>query len=74
MTNAILNSISTKDRLYKLFIQADIHNDELYTTLEDEYKMYRATLRRSIREAKRIYYKRTFDIHKNDIKKNMVCY
>ena len=44
MTNAILRSITTKDRLYKLFIQADVNNDELYKTLENEYKMYRAIL------------------------------
>ena len=35
---------------------------------ENEFKSYYNTLRRSIKEAKRLYYARTFAIYKNDIK------
>ena len=69
MTNAILKSINTKDILYKILIQTNIQNREIFNTLKEEFQVYRATLRRSIREAKRRYYMRTFNMYKNDIKK-----
>ena len=37
--------------------------------LKEEFMLYRAQLRKSIREAKRINYMKTFNIFKNDIKK-----
>jgi len=69
LTNGILNSINTKNRLYKVFIQADIGNGIMYNVLKDKYKCYRATLRKSIREAKRLYYMRIFQMCRNDMKK-----
>ena len=69
MTSEILHSINIKDKLYKKLIQTDIQNITLYSTLKEEFKLYRAQLRKSIREAKRIYYMKTFNIFKNDIKK-----
>ena len=69
ITNAILKSINTKDKLYKRLIQADMGNTILYNTLKEEFNIYRATLRKSIREAKRAYYIRTFNTFKYDIKK-----
>ena len=69
MTDAILNSIKTRDQLYKALVQTDLSNDILYNTLKHEFKTYRAALRKSIREAKRQHYVRTFNIFKNDIKK-----
>ena len=69
MTDAILNSIKTRDQLYKALVQTDLNNDILYNTLKHEFKTYRAALRKSIREAKRQHYVRTFNIFKNDIKK-----
>ncbi len=69
MTNGILNSINMKDRLYKIFIQTDPRNELIYDRLREEYKKYRKTLRKSIREAKRLYYMRTFNTFRNDVKK-----
>ena len=69
MTNGILKSINLKDKLYKTLIQTDQHNEVIYLRLRTEFKRYRATLRKSIREAKRLYYIRIFDTYKNDIKK-----
>ena len=69
ITNGIIKSINTKDKLYKMLIQTDINNVELYNTLKREFQIYRATLRMSIREAKRAYYMRTFNNFKSDIKK-----
>lgn len=69
MTNGILESINTKDKLYKILVQTDSHNEALFARLKNEFKIYRATLRRSIREAKRLYYIRIFDLYKSDIKK-----
>ena len=53
MTDGILKSINTKDILYKILIQTKADNGEIFNNLKDEFKVYRATLRRSIREAKR---------------------
>ena len=69
MTNGILRSINTKDKLYKILVQADTQNEVIYNVLKNNYLTYRATLRRSIRQAKRIYYTKTFNMYKNDIKK-----
>ena len=44
----------------KRFIQTDKNNIELFNTLKNEYHIYRARLRRTIREAKRMFYTRTF--------------
>ena len=70
MTDAILKSINTKDKLYKILIQTDTEDEHLYTRLKPEFITHRTVLRRNIREAKRMYYTRTFDLYKNDIKKH----
>ena len=62
-------SINTKNRLYKRFIQTDKNNVALFDTLKAEYHIYRARLRRTIREAKRMFYARTFLLYKNDMRK-----
>ena len=69
MTYGILESINNKNKLYKRFIQTDKHNTEPFNTLKNEYHIYRARLRRTIREAKRMFYTRTFLLYKNDMKK-----
>ena len=69
MTRGILNSINTKNMLYKIFIQADSQNIDTYNNFKLEYINYKATLRKSIRAAKRMYYLRLFTLHKNDIQK-----
>ena len=69
MTYGILESINNKNKLYKKFIQTDKINIELFNTLKNEYHIYRARLRRTIRQAKRMFYTRTFFMYKNDTKK-----
>ena len=46
-------------------------NEDVHNRLKSEYTEYRAKLRKSIQEAKRLYYMylRLFAIHKNDIQK-----
>ena len=68
MTSALLRSINTKKQLYKEWIKTDVNNVELYSRLKEKFKSYHNTLRRSIRDAKRLYYTRTFAIYKNNIK------
>ena len=68
MTSALLRSINTKNQLYKDWIKTDINNVDLYSRRIEECKSYYNTLRRSIREAKRLYYTPTFAIYKNNIK------
>ena len=69
MTNGILESINTKDKLYNFFIQADKTNVDRFGTLKSDYQAYRARLRKTISEAKRMFYARTFLMNKNDMKK-----
>ena len=51
------------------WIKTDVNDLNLFSRRKDEFKSYYNTLRRSIKEAKRLYYTRTFAIYKNDIKK-----
>ena len=70
MTYGILKSINTKDKLYKIVIQTDTeddHEDE-HLRLKSEGITHRTVLRKNIREEKRMYYTRTFDLYKNYIK------
>ena len=64
MTDSILKSINTKDKLYKNCIQTDTEHEHLYTRLKSEFIARRTVLRRHIREATRMYYTRTFDLYK----------
>ena len=50
-------------------MHTDTNNTDLFNRRKDEYKQYRAYLRKQIREAKRKYYVHIFFLHKNDIKK-----
>ena len=69
MTNGNLELINTKDKLYKIFIHANKTNVDRFYTLKSDYQAYRARLRKTIREAKRMFYARTFLMYKNDMKK-----
>ena len=55
MTDNILISINTKDKLYTILIQTDTEDEHLYTRLKSEFNTHRTVLRRNIREAKRMY-------------------
>ena len=68
MSHGILESITTKNRLYKRFIQTDKHNVALFDTLKVDYHIYRARLRRTSRKAKRMFYARTLLLYKNDVR------
>ena len=54
--------------MYKKLLRAKISNSESYATLKAEFKAYQSSLRRSINEAKRLYYIKVFNMYKNDIK------
>ena len=55
MTFALLKSINTKNQLYKEWIKTDVNDLDLYSRRKDKFKSYYNTLRRSIKEAKRLY-------------------
>ena len=48
LTNGILNSINTKDRLYKSLMQTDTDDVELFNKRKEEFKMYRTTYERAL--------------------------
>ena len=49
-------------------MKTDNLDEAMYANLKAEFNDYKKTLRRSINEAKQLYYKRTFDLYRNDIK------
>ena len=68
LTNGILKSINTKDTMYKTLIKTNIEDEVNYANLKTEFNNYKKILRRSINEAKRQYYSRTFELYKSNIK------
>ena len=72
MTYGILESINNKNKLYKRFLQTDKNNIELFNILKNDYHIYRARLRRTIREAKRMFYTRTILMNKNGMKNTRI--
>ena len=69
MTTGILNSINTKDRLYYTLLKTDTNSDD-YRVAKANFKRYREILRNSIKRARILYYKKTFNLYQNDVKKN----
>ena len=49
-------------------MKTGIDEDPQYVTLKNEFSNFKNALRRSINEAKRLYYMRTFALYKNDVK------
>ena len=68
MTYGILNSINKKDKLYKMLLKSDV-NSNSHADLKARFKQYRETLRSIIKEAKRLYYHRTFLLYENNVRK-----
>ena len=68
ITMAIINSINTKDKLYKKLLRTDANN-LLYNRLKCDFKIYQKTLKNTITQAKKIYFHRIFNMHKNNVKK-----
>ena len=64
----ILVPIKEKNKLYKKLIKANIDDEIAYANLKAEFTNYKKILRRSINEAKHLYYTRKFALYKNDIK------
>ena len=67
-TNGLLRSIKMKDKLYKTLLQTTVNTD-LFIALKIEFKFYQKVLRRSIREAKYLYYTKTVALYKGDMKR-----
>ena len=69
ITNGILKSINTKDKLYKALVKTDCTNSTLYNTLKTNFKAYKYILSKTVREAKKVYYNRVFLQYKDNIVK-----
>ena len=63
-----MNSINTKDRLYKTLLKTDTNSDD-YRVAKTNFKRYREILHKSLKMAKMLYYKKTFNLYENDVKK-----
>ena len=67
ITYGIINSLNSRDKkLLKLKLL--IEGTSEYLALKQNISCYNSILKKSIREAKRIYYQNVFDKYKNDIK------
>ena len=64
MTNGILKSINTKDKLYRKLVKMDVDRNAQYATFKNEFNVFKNTLLSSINEAKRLYYLITFALYK----------
>ena len=49
MTDAILKSINTKDKLFTILIITDTEDEQLYSRLKSEFITHRTVLRINIR-------------------------
>ena len=67
ITNGILKSINTKDKLFKALVKTDCTNSTLYNNLKTNFKTYKNILRKTVREAKKVYYNRVFLQYKDNI-------
>ena len=67
MTTGILNSINTKDGLYKTLLKTDSNTDD-YNVAKANIKRYREILRNRLKKAN-MYYKGTFNLYQNNVKK-----
>ena len=68
MTIGILNSIRSRDKLYKKLHQTSSAKP-VYFILKERLKNFNSVLRLVINNAKQIFYQNEFNKHKNDIKK-----
>ena len=68
MTQGILNSINTKDKMYKQLIKTPPQSQN-YNTQKVNLRTYKNIIRRSICQAKKDYYHNTFKNYSNDLRK-----
>ena len=69
ITNGILKSLKTKNKLYKVLQQTCTDNYERFEQIKVRFNRFRSILRESIKRAKQTYYNTTFDRFKHDIKR-----
>ena len=63
-----MKSIKTKNKLYKVLRQTDTENVEAFESITIRFNRFHNILRPSTKEAKHIYFVRTFEKFKYDIK------
>ena len=68
ITRCILKSIKTKNKLYKVLRQTDTEDVEAIESIKIRFNRFHNILHQSIKEATRIYFLRTFERFKYDIK------
>ena len=68
ITRGIFMSIKTKNKLYKVLRQTDAEDVEAFESIKIRFNRFHNISRQSIKEAKRIYFLRTFERFKYDIK------
>ena len=61
------SSINTNDGIYKTLLKTGTNNDD-YSVAKANCKRYRDILHNSIKRAKMLYYKKTFNLYQNDVK------
>ena len=67
LTTSILNSINSKDKLYKTLVQTP-KDSPIYSDLLLNFKIYKNIIRRSIMHAKRDYCKNVFRMYSSNLK------
>ena len=68
VTNGILKSIKTKNKLYRTLQQTKTEDVEVFELIKIRFLRFRKILRQSINEAKRSYFHTTFERFKHAIK------
>ena len=74
ITNGISKSIKTKDIIYKMLKQANLAYVEAFEILKTRFNRFHNILRQSIKEAKQMYYLRSFEKFKHDIKQTYMVH
>ena len=70
ITHGVIKSIKYRDKLYRN-LKATNKDSLLYGQLKNKLSVYNKILKKTIREAKYVYYNRQFEESKANIKKNL---
>ena len=68
MTQGILHSINTKDKMYKQLVKTPLESPN-FETKKINFRTYKNIIRRSICQAKKEYYHKTFQKYSNNLRK-----
>jgi hypothetical protein len=71
ITKGLIISIKYRDRLYQKLKKTGCDNDS-YAFMKSHFKSYNKVLRKAIKEAKQIYYRKMFEMYKNDAKNTWI--